>query len=1280
MHVGLSPTSTPSQPCGTIIRRGRFPWPAAWPRCRPTPDEVNVSVSTPRPGILFSVLLLLAVAAPATRADEPLLTRAEKSDYQETSRHADVVAFCEKLAKQSPLVRLGELGTSHDGRTMPLVILADPPVANAEDAAHGNRLVVLVQGGIHAGEVDGKEAVLMLARDLATAKDRPLLKDLVLVFAPTVNPDGGEKLSKDNRPEQNGPPEVGTRANAQGLDLNRDFVKLESPEVRAMVRFYKKWNPALVIDTHTTDGSFHRYAVTYDGPRHPAADPKLAVLVRDQLLPDVGRRLEKHGGFRSFSYGDFDKDHTRWEPYPALPRYGTQYVGLRQRISILCESYNYSPFKERVLASRDFVLSCLEYAAENRDALSKALADAARPPDLKNKPTVALRHKLVAFDKPVTVLGYVEEQKDGKTVRTDKTQDYSVEHLGRTEATLSVARPYAYLFPATHADVVENVQRHGIEVEELREDVELDVEAYRIDKVTHAEQPYQKHRLTTVEVTPRTEARRLAAGTILVRTAQPLGTLAAFLLEPQSEDGLCTWNFFDAALAEGKDYPVLRLPAEAALTSGRVRPLAEDRTMNRPFTFDAVFGQSPPNLSGNPAVVQAWLDDGEHFLQVKGGRLQKVNATSGRAQPFFDPDKLAQGLATLPALGKGVAQGLTRRPVPEMNPQRTGALFEHDNDLYLCNLDGSKPVRLTKSPGREELVRFSPDGQFVSFVRDGNLCVVDVATQTERALTTDGGGLVTNGKTDWVYGEEVFDRSPEAYWWSPDSKHLVFMRFDDKNVPRFTVVNDTGPKQGVEATPYPRPGEANPVVKLGVVSVAGGDVRWADLTNYTETSSLLVRAGWLPDSQSAYFCIQDRAQTWLDFCTLPVKGGEPTRLFRETTKAWVEEAGAPTFLKDGSFLWLSDRSGWRHLYHFDATGKLLRAVTEGEWEVREVHRVDEKAGWVWFSGTRDGVLGLNLYRVKLDGSGLERLTQGGGDHHVKVSPAGDLFVDSWSDRATPTQVRLYRGTSLARTLDTNPVYLREEYRWGKREFVQVKTPDGFLMEGTLLKPAGFDPAHRYPVWLHTYGGPRMPIVHDGWSGGRLADEVKAQLGFVVFDVDPRSASGKGAVAAWTAYHQLGVQELKDLEAVAAWLAEQPFVDAKRIGLSGHSYGGFLTAFALTHSKQFAAGVAGAPVTDWRNYDSIYTERYMNTPQENPKGYDATSAVKAAADLHGKLLLVHGMIDDNVHPQNTLQLAQALQKADRDFEMMVYPQARHGIGGKHYQRLVFDFMKRALQGE
>jgi len=1229
--------------------------------------------------MLFLFFVWSAPQAFVRAAEEPLLTVAEKSDFKSTSRHADVMDFCRALAQSSTVVRLGELGTSFERRPLPLLILADPPVATAAEAAKSKKLVVFAIGNIHAGEVDGKEALLMLARDIATAKERPLLKDLILVIAPIFNADGNERIDKSNRTTQNGPAEgVGTRANSQGFDLNRDFVKLESPEVRAFVRFLNQWDPAVVIDCHTTNGSYHRYTITYEGGRVPNGDSNVIAYVRECMLPDLSRRLEKLAGYKSFFYGNFNPDRTRWETVLPTPRFGTHYVGLRNRIAILSESYTYAPYKERVLASRAFVRSICEFTAENKEKIENLLAASNSSPKTDAQPdgAIILRYKAAALGQPVSILGFVEETKNGRRVSTAQTRDYPVQYFGDTESTLSVRRPYAYLFPAKLDQVVENLQRHGIEVEELREDIELDLEIYRLDRITRLA-AFQKHQPVSLEATLRKESRRVEAGSKLVRTGQRLGRLAAFLLEPQSLDGPSVWNFFDDYLKERQDFPVLRLPDRVPITSCRVRPLAEDRVRDKPITYDLVHGKRAPNFSGSPVSGLTWLDDGEQFLQRKGNKLYKVQAATGRLQPFFDPAKLAQGLETLPTIGREAAQRLTRAPL-NMNPQRTGAFFTYESDLYFCNLDGAKPVRLTKTPGTKELVTFSPDGQFVAFVRQNNLYVVDIATQSERALTTDGGNLISNGKADWVYFEEIFDRNWRAYWWSPDSKQIAFLRFDDTPVHKFTVLDHIPIRQNVETTAYPKAGDPNPLVKLGIVAVAGAPVRWVDLSNYSETASLLIRVAWTPDSQKVFFYVQDRAQTWLDVCTVSPSGEDTRQLFRETTRAWVDDPGNPTFLKDGSFLLPSERNGWKHLYHFDAEGKLKQAITSGPWEVRSLHQVDEANGWVYFSGTRDCSIADNLYRVKLDGTMLERLSKTSGEHRVNLSPKCNFYVDSRSSQKEPTDVRLFRSDgTFGRIIDTNPVYALEEYRFGALQLVQIKTPDGFVLEGSLLKPADFDPAKKYPAWFMTYAGPHAPTIHDSWSRNRAQDEVLAHLGVIVFRCDPRSASGKGACSTWTAYRQLGVQELKDIETAIGWLTQQPFIDARRIGMSGASYGGFMTAYAMTHSKLFAAGIASAPVTDWRNYDSIYTERYMNTPQENPHGYNNASVVKAAGNLHGRLLLIHGLMDDNVHVQNSVQFIQELQRANKDFETMFYPRSRHGGFGPHYQRLVIDFIQRSL---
>src|SRR5262245_19514153 len=459
----------------------------------------------------------------------------------------------------------------------------------------------------------------------------------------------------------------------------------------------------------------------------------------------------------------------------------------------------------------------------------------------------------------------------------------------------------------------------------------------------------------------------------------------------------------------------------------------------------------------------------------------------------------------------------------------------------------------------------------------------------------------------------------------------------------------------LEATPDPKSGQPNPFVKLGIAPVEGGTPKFVDLPEQKPEDTLIIRAIGVLETPSFLFYVQNRTQTYLDVMAVG-PSGKPRKLFRETTKAWVEDLGEPKFLKDGSFLFPSERDGWHHLYLYAPDGTLRQRVTEGPWEVRQVHRVDEAGGWVYFSGTMDNPIGQNLYRVSLTSPGKpQRLTDGLGSHQVSCSKTCTYFIDNASSFAKPTTVTLRRGDgTTVRLLDTNPVHAVEEYKLGKQELIKIPLKDGFVLEGSLLLPPDFDPNRNYPLWFQTYGGPHAPTVSDSWRFSVL-DHALSGLGIVIFHCDPRSASGKGAISTWTAYKQMGVQECKDVEEALDWLCgRHPYIDKTRIGMSGHSYGGFLTSYCLTHSKKFCAGIAGAPVTDWSLYDSIYTERYMLTPKENPGGYSKGSVIGAAQNLNGRLLILHGLMDDNVHVQNSVKLIEELERAGKDFEMLFYP--------------------------
>lgn len=695
------------------------------------------------------------------------------------------------------------------------------------------------------------------------------------------------------------------------------------------------------------------------------------------------------------------------------------------------------------------------------------------------------------------------------------------------------------------------------------------------------------------------------------------------------------------------------------------------------------------DFNGTAPSGLVWLSD-THYLWPKtdaksrSTELLKVEAASGKTVPFFDAAKMEAALSKIPGLAADEAKRLAHQRSYTLNEKRTSAILTVANDLYAYTLGADSALRLTFSPQAEEEATFSPDGAWVAFVRGNNLHLVDLASQRERAVTTDGGEEILNGKLDWIYQEEVYGRgSYRAYWWSPDSTRLALLRLDEHGVPKYTLVDDIPTRPEVETWPYPKAGDPNPKVQLLVARVAGGKPTTLDTGKYSLADHLIVDVAWAPGSDKLTFQVQDREQTWLDLDVATPADGKVTTLFRETTEAWVDNHGSPRWLKDGSFLWLSERTGFKHLYHLKADGTLIRAVTSGEWEVRTLHGLDEASGLIYFSGTERSPIGSDVYRVKLDGSGLTRLSTAAGTHNATFNPGLTHYLDSWSDLQTPTQARLHRADGAeARLIDENKIAALADYRLGRPEFVQVKTKDGFVMEAALLKPPDFDPAKKYPVFQQTYAGPHAPTVRNAWgAAGTMFYHLLAQKGILVWICDNRSASGKGARSAWASYKRLGESELADIEDGLAWLKAQPWVDASHIGINGWSYGGFMVSYALTHSKSFAMGIAGGSVTDWRNYDSIYTERYMRTPQNNPEGYAKTAPRAAAKDLHGKLLLIHGALDDNVHPQNTMQLAYELARAGKPFRLMIYPKSHHGVTDpllvKHMRQAMLEFIEETL---
>ena len=695
----------------------------------------------------------------------------------------------------------------------------------------------------------------------------------------------------------------------------------------------------------------------------------------------------------------------------------------------------------------------------------------------------------------------------------------------------------------------------------------------------------------------------------------------------------------------------------------------------RSLTVEAIYDPDQRvNFSGRIPSGLTWLDD-RHYLERERSsqagrfRLLSVNVETGITEAVLDGQALERALLETPGMNTSAVRSALRTTGRFVwNPDHTALVIAVSNDLYCISLNDRDPdavrvQRLTRNPAVESMPSFSPDGTLLAFVRDHELVVVDIDQGREWALTRDGSPDLLNGELDWVYQEEIYGRGNfKGYWWSPDSSQLAYLQTDESPVAEFTILDHLPYQLDVETTNYPKAGDKNPLVRLGVIPALGGDTVWADLDHYTPTDMLVVSVDWLPDSEDVVVQVQNREQTWLDLNLVDALSGATHRLLQETTPAWVDVHGDPLWLDDGTFLWLSERSGWKHLYHYEADGTLIAQITDGEWEARSLHGIDDEAGWVYFSGTERSPIGSDVYRVQLDGSQFTRLSMQPGTHRASFSPGFAHYLDTWSDISTPPQIRAHAadGTEV-RVVAENRVSALDDYHLSTPEFVQVTSRDGFVMEAMLIRPPDFDPSRRYPVFQHTYGGPHAQQVRNSWAGSAgMFYQMLAQHGILVWIIDNRTASGKGAVSTWPVYLHFGDQELRDIEDGITWLAEQPYVDATRIGIEGWSYGGFLTSYALTHSDSFTMGIAGGTVTDWRDYDTIYTERYLRTPQNNPEGYRHSSPRFNAADLHGELLLIHGTMDDNVHLQNTLQFVYELQKAGKQFDLMLYPRSRHGV--------------------
>lgn len=704
--------------------------------------------------------------------------------------------------------------------------------------------------------------------------------------------------------------------------------------------------------------------------------------------------------------------------------------------------------------------------------------------------------------------------------------------------------------------------------------------------------------------------------------------------------------------------------------------LAHPATRLGELTVDRIYGY--PNLSGRLMRGVAWSPDGKRLsffaTTVAGGEarteLWSMDAASGERSLLIPPDKLETVLP--PPVRPSQATGAGRRPASEYQwaPSGDALLFVAPESLAWFDLKTQTGRVLVSGKAELSDVKISPDGKYVSFLREHNIWLVNVADGKERALTTTGTEDVRKGELDWVYPEELDIYS--AYWWAPDSSSIAYLEMDERKVTQFPLVDFESFTGETDLQRYPVAGGTNPTVRVLVRSLNGGEPRLMNIG--ADTDIYIPRVNWLPDSRHLAIQRLNRGQTELDLLLADSANGNSSTLLSEKDRYWINVHDDLYFFKDGKrFLWSSERSGYRHLYLYDLSGKQLAQLTKGDWEVSHVSGVDEAKGIVYFTSTEKSPTEAHLYRVALDGSGFARITKDDGMHEPQLSPTAQFYVDTFSNAMNPPRQDLYHidGTRAA-VINENKVPELAQYHFSPVEFLTVKSRDGVPLNSFLIKPPNFDPVKKYPVIVYTYGGPHAQVVRNAWEGATfLWHEMMAQKGFIIFALDNRGSAGRGHIFETPIYHNFGAQELSDQRDGVAWLQRQPWVDPARIGIWGWSYGGHMTLHAMFEAPDlFKVGFAGGPVTDWHFYDSIYTERYMGSPAENPTGYKDCSPASHAAGLRGKLLIAHGTGDDNVHYSNTLTLINDLINDGKYVEVIAAPGRGHGINDPPARRIVW----------
>lgn len=715
------------------------------------------------------------------------------------------------------------------------------------------------------------------------------------------------------------------------------------------------------------------------------------------------------------------------------------------------------------------------------------------------------------------------------------------------------------------------------------------------------------------------------------------------------------------------------------------------------LTLEAITGSA--SLSG-PSLNNAKISpDGKRVTFLRGKEeaanqldLWEYNIASDKTQLLVDSRKLISGEEVLSDEEKARRErqriaGFSGIIDYQWGSDGNSLLFPLGGELYLYDLARADSKKITSGKGFSTDPKISPQGNYVSFVRERNLWVIDLESSQEIQITHDASDVIANGIAEFVADEEM-DRHT-GYWWAPDDSAIAFTRIDESPVPiqkRFEIYPD---RTDIVEQRYPASGDPNVLIELKVASLSSGKSSISNIDLGPEKDIYLARVQWR-DAKHLTFQRQNREQRVLDLIEVDLAGNRQSRLLQETSKSWINLHNNLQFLKDGRFVWSSEQSGFMHLSLHDDNGKKLKTLTAGDWQVDDLLAVDEKLQRIYFSATKSTPRERHVYRTDFNGREPVQLTRHDGMHLATFSDDASVYVDVWSNTQTPPQADLHRadGSKLAslvnNTIDASHPYQKYLAAHGKTEFGELKAADGQTLHYSVIKPLGFDPARKYPVVVFVYGGPATQTVINSWPARADAffNQYLSQNGYIVFSIDNRGTPRRGVKFGSALFRHQGNVEVIDQLRGIDHLKTLPYVDAGKIGVYGWSNGGYMSLMLLSKaSNAYACGVAGAPVTDWGLYDSHYTERYMDLPKNNPEGYPASTVFAHLDGLKSKLLLIHGMADDNVLFTNSTKLMSELQKRGTPFELMTYPGAKHGLRGNdalHRYRLTEDFFNRCLR--